>query len=242
MFLAIDIGNSTIKLGLFDKADWTNVEQCSHKDIAETLSTTLSNQSISAVGIASVVPETLTKVREQLEAYTEPFIVGPNVKLPFEMAYETPQTLGADRIAAAAGAFARWKNNQPIIVIDAGTAVTLEVISSDGTYLGGSIAPGPDLLQFGLSRGTAQLPEVDWALPPSVIGSSTTTAIQSGLVFPFLEGIKSLIHSTVAELEGSPIVVATGGWAPWLATHIPVIQHVEPNLVLDGIRTLALSQ
>ncbi len=198
---------------------------------------------IDAAGIASVVPtrtdETAIAVREHLGV--EPTIISAKLPLPFEMGYETPQTLGADRMAAAAAAWLMFglNKNRGVIVVDAGTAVTTEVITSDGVYLGGAIAPGPDLLLGALVRDTAQLPVIDWPDSPAAIGSSTHDAISAGASIMFLSGVKALLDRSAKQLNDVPLIVATGGWATWLDHHVDIIDQIEPDLVLDGIRLLA---
>jgi type III pantothenate kinase len=163
--------------------------------------------------------------------------------LPFRLAYTTPETLGADRLAAAAAAWLQFGpagdgNARAVVALDAGTAVTTEVITAQGVYLGGAIAPGPDLLRRALAQGTAQLPEVEWPPRPYPIGHSTREALSAGLSVLFLDGVRGLLTRTSELLGTAPFVVATGGWAVWLAHHLPEINQVAPHLVLDGIRLL----
>ena len=126
-----------------------------------------------------------------------------------------------------------------MIAVDAGTAVTTDVISADGVYLGGAIAPGPDAIRKALVRDTAQLPDISWPDAPKAIGSSTHAAISAGVSVMFLHGVQGLLERSADQLKGTPFIVATGGWAEWLDRHLDIIDIVEPNLVLDGIRLLA---
>ncbi len=238
-----------MKFGVHDGSSWSTIRSSSHRRVVIETELTLaaSNWDIIQIGISSVVPEITEVVAEILKTrkMVQPVTVDPTMRLPFAMGYKTPGTLGADRIAAAAGALSFFRNDKPprsIVVVDAGTAVTLDVISAENVYLGGSIAPGPELLQFALSRGTSQLPSVPWVEPHSPIGTSTEESIQAGIVIPFLEGIRALLLATICELSDAPHVVATGGWGPWLADRIPEIEYVEPSLVLDGIRELVQYQ
>src|SRR5690606_2623443 len=141
----------------------------------------------------------------------------------------------------AAGAHALYREAQPdrpLVVVDAGTAVTVEVVSADDVFLGGTIGAGPDLVRRALAGGTAQPPDVAPGLPPRAIGRSTREAIQSGLLFPFLDGVRGLLTRIADELGTEPYAVATGGWGTLLAEHVPAIVHAEPHLVLHGVRAL----
>ncbi len=239
-FLALDLGNSSVKAALWDGA-WSEVARFPH-DLAdaETWADRLAPfASAEAVGLASVVPahtEPLAHaVRQSLGV--EARRVSADLALPFRMAYATPQTLGADRLAAAVAAHA-LAAGRPVVALDAGTAITTEAVSWEPAYLGGAILPGPDLLRRALARDTGQLPDVEWARPSSVVGASTAEAIQAGLATLVLDGVTGLLDRTVRALGGDALVVATGGWAPWLAEHLDRIDRVEPTLVLDGIRLL----
>lgn len=249
MTLALDIGNSAVKGGLFDGAVLVRTFQFETDPAASvpayrhTLRHYLENAEARRVGLASVVPTVTERLGEAVRAETLqlPTIVGPALALPFKMGYETPETLGTDRIAAAAGAHALYRKmhpHRPLVIVDAGTAVTVEVVSADDVFLGGTIGAGPDLVRRVLSRETAQLPEVRATLPRRAIGRSTREAMQIGIMTPFLDGVRGLLARIAAELGTTPFVVATGGWGTLLAEHIATIDHVEPNLVLHGIRVL----
>ena len=239
-FLALDLGNSSLKAALWD-GGWSEVARFPHDDAdAETWAARMAPfASADAVGLASVVPartEPLAQaVRQSLGV--EAKRVSAGLALPFRMAYATPQTLGADRLAAAVAAHA-LADGRAVVALDAGTAITTEAVSAEPAYLGGAILPGPDLLRRALARDTGQLPDVGWTRPPSVIGGSTTEAIQAGLATLVLDGVAGLLDRTVRALGGDALVVATGGWAPWLAERLDGIDRVEPALVLDGIRLL----
>lgn len=203
----------------------------------------LDGAEVRRVGLVSVVPAVTERLADAARAETLqlPVVVGPALVLPFRMAYETPETLGADRLAAAAGAWALYRAahpSRPLVVVDAGTAVTVEVVSGDDAYLGGAIGAGPDLVRRALARGTAQLPEVSPVLPRRAVGRSTREALQAGLMWPFLDGVRGLIARITAELDAAPFVVATGGWGALLAEYLDAIDHAEPDLVLHGVRAL----
>ncbi|HYE94587.1 MAG TPA: type III pantothenate kinase [Rubricoccaceae bacterium] len=244
MFLALDIGNSAVKAGLYGGDAW-RVERFPFED-AGRLAGAFGAAAVSAAGLASVVPtQTTTWAGAARRAFgVDPVLLTVSMPLPFRMGYRTPETLGTDRLAAAAAAFLLFGRPaegvvRPVVALDAGTAWTLDVVDGEGVYRGGAIAPGPDLLRRSLSRGTAQLPEVTFDLPASPIGGSTTEALQAGLLFPFLDGLAGLLDRVSDELGARPFTVLTGGWGPFLYDHLPGrFDAVAPHLVLDGIRLL----
>ena len=249
MFLALDIGNTEAKAGLHDGAAWVRTARVpmAEEDAAAWLRALAQGARVKAAGLASVVP---ARTAAWAEAIRETFgVAAPAVHagrpLPFRLAYETPDTLGADRLAAAAAAWIQFgntsRNAHPVVALDAGTAVTTEVVTAEGVYLGGAIAPGAPLLLRALAERTAQLPAVDWPATPSPIGASTRDAMQAGLGVLFLDGVHGLLDRTAEALGQRPFVVATGGWAGWLADHLEAIDAVAPHLVLDGVRLLVAS-
>ena len=249
MILTLDIGNTAVKGGLFDGPALVRTFRLASDASASVpayrhaLRHHLGGVDVERVGLASVVPAVAERITEAARAETLhlPLAVAPGLALPFAMGYETPATLGTDRIAAAAGAWTRYHGetpDRPLVVVDAGTAVTLEVVSADGVFLGGSIGAGPDLVRRALARGTAQLPEIDAVVPRRAVGRSTAEALQAGVMLPFLDGVRGLLARVTAELGAAPLVVATGGWGGLLAEHVEAVDHVEPHLVLHGIRVL----
>ena len=248
MFLALDLGNSETKVGLHDGTGWVRTARTATEadEAAAWLRALADGAPVDAAGLASVVPARTGAWAEAVRAAfgVETGGVRAAMPLPFRLAYETPETLGADRLAAAAAAWLRFGRDEhgrvrPIVALDAGTAVTTEVVTAEGVYLGGAIAPGAPLLRRALAERTAQLPAVDWPDALAAIGASTRTAMQAGLGVLFLDGARGLLARTADELGARPFVVATGGWAGWLAEHLDGIDAVEPHLVLDGVRLLA---
>ena len=242
-FLAIDAGNSSVKAAVWD-GEWSPVarfpsDEASAEEWAERLE---SAGRADRAGIASVVPTLTPRLVEAAARVVgrAPVVVSVRLGgLPVRVAYATPGTLGADRIAAAVAAHA-LADGRAVLAIDAGTAITTEVVTADGTYLGGAILPGPDLLRRALHRDTGQLPEVPWPETLRPVGDSTVGAIQAGLGVLLADGIAGLIGRTENTLHADSLVVATGGWANWLARHVAV-DRVEPTLVLDGIRLIGES-
>ncbi|HIG73414.1 MAG TPA: type III pantothenate kinase [Bacteroidetes bacterium] len=248
-FLAVDIGNSAVKVARWD-GTWGEV--ASYKSSVEAPAHVWAPRlakladGARAGGVCSVVPALTPRLADALAEVTgtPPFVVRTDGPLPFRMGYATPHTLGNDRVAAAAAAWLRFGTDpaRPLIAFDAGTAITVEAIdlAADGpVYRGGAILPGPHTLRQSLARGTAQLPEVEWERPASTIGTSTREAIQAGLTTLVLDGMAGLLRRTAEALSEPPVIVATGGWGGWLARRLPAVDHVAPHLVLDGVRLLA---
>lgn len=255
MWLALDIGNSAAKGGLFEGRTLQHVFHVDHQqpelraeDAEEAwvraFHPDLDGIAIERLGIASVVPSVTASAAAALKRLTGAPIerIRPNMQLPFDLAYRTPDTLGVDRLAAAAAAWMAYgaddASSRSVVAVDAGTAVTLDVISREGVYEGGIIGPGPVLLRRALHNGTAQLPEVPLTWPNRVIGRSTGEGLQSGIMIGFVESVRGLLTQVMVTLDDRPAVVVTGGWRDLLARQIDAIDHVAPHLVLDGIRVL----
>jgi type III pantothenate kinase len=255
MWLTLDIGNSAAKGGLYAG---DQLERVFHIDFgppvfhdADAIDTwmrafraEIGDTSVERVGVASVVPSVMPDVTKALEHMTETAVerLHTDMELPFELAYRTPETLGIDRLAAAAAAWTAYGGTpaspRSVIAIDAGTAVTLDVITQNGVYEGGIIAPGPALLRGALHDGTAQLPPVPLEWPDRLIGRSTDEALQSGIMNGFVESVRGLLHRLQSTLASPSVVIATGGWRPLLTDQIDAIDHAAPHLVLNGIRVL----
>ncbi len=241
MILAIDFGNSSVKTAVFDgmepvaSARFSTSEREWHSALGAWVG---AQNHIRHVGLSSVVPAGTTLVAALLEAHglPPPLLLHAALPLPIRVAYATPHTLGADRLAAAVAAWQYCGSAQAVVAIDAGTALTYEIVTADGTYLGGAIAPGPELLVRSLATGTAQLSHVPFETPLSAIGDTTQTALQSGLAFGFLDGVTGMLRRVSDVLGTRPHVVATGGWALWLAEQTTGIDTVRPHLVLEGVR------
>lgn len=253
-FLALDVGNTAVKAGVWDGHVWTHVVRFpSAPEAPEVWAARLkeaAGDDIAGAGLASVVPAVAAELAEgvrQAWGMTPVVVSGtmgvPTARAPFHVAYTTPATLGADRVAAAAAAFLLYGRplGRAVVALDAGTAVTLDAVTAEGAFLGGAILPGPALLAQALARGTAQLPEVGFSPPPDPIGRSTTDALRSGLGYLALDGLAGLLARTTRALAPGgppPLVVATGGWAPTLAPLL-ALDTVAPTLVLDGVRLLS---
>lgn len=244
MWLAVDIGNSSAKCGLFEGNTLRRTFHVAFhtRGWEVTFEKTLNHVKLERIGVASVVPAN-THVFSQFcdDALLPPVEeIRPTWHMPFRLRYQTPDTLGMDRLAAAAGAWAAFgcETPQPVIAVDAGTAITYEIIDAEPSYWGGPIAPGPELLRQSLSTGTAQLPLIPLEMPATIIGRSTQEALQSGVMHGCIASVEGMLTRLDDALGTRAIVVATGGWASLLHAHIPRIDTVRPHLVLTGIQAL----
>lgn len=269
MWLVFDIGNSSIKGGLFDGDRLEHTFVLSHDALAAGLDAEMDAHAggsaaagrgndgdaereavgpagrtdIDRAGLVSVVPESAERLARLLRARDlDVAVVHHAMRLPFKLAYRTPETLGTDRLAAAAAAWTLFgkADGRSVVALDAGTALTYEVVDGDGTYRGGTIAPGPVLMQQALSRKTAQLPDVALELPDEPVGRSTTEAIQAGVMYGFIEGVRGLLRRIDESLGEEAFVVATGGWRGLLHRQLEEIDAVDAHLVLRGVRILML--
>ena len=240
MWLTIDIGNSAIKWGVFK--DTRLVASCSVLQTGNwksPLKATLWKFSPQRIGLSSVVPERTTQVLELvMRRSTAPILeVNHQLGFPFECLYKTPDTMGADRLSAAVGAWCFHRNEGAIIVVDAGTALTIDILHG-GQFLGGTIGIGPHLESQALSFGTSKLPEVNMMVPVSPIGRSTEEAINAGILFGLVDRVNGMLNRIQIEFEEEFFVAVTGGWHEFLTRHLQQIDRVDPHLVLRGIRFL----
>lgn len=248
MLLAIDIGNTSIKLGIFDgdrlRATWrlaTGVDRLAD-EYGALLLTFLQRQKLpvsktTGVALCSVVPPLVTVFQEMCQRYlgTSPLVVGAGVKTGVRICVDNPRELGPDRVVNAVAAHHLY--GEPVIIVDLGTAITFDVVSKEGDYLGGVIAPGINISSEALFARTAMLPRVELTHPKQVIGSDTISAMQSGIFFGYIGLIENILQHIEAELGCKAKVVAAGGHTH-LAKEIPAIEIVNPHLSLIGLRLI----
>ena len=249
MLLCIDIGNTNIKLGLF-----RNGNPCAHWRIATDRAKLADEYAVlllalfaaehmapgdvTGCAISSVVPPLTPIFAELAKRYLkqDPIIVGPGCKTGLSIRTDHPAEVGADLIVNAVAA--RQLYGTPVIIIGFGTATTFGAVSARGDYVGVAIAPGIVTGAEALFRFAAKLPQVELARPPYAIGKNTIHSMQSGLVFGFAGLVEGLAKRMRAELGGQARVVATGGLAELVASETDVIEIVEPNLALIGLRMI----
>lgn len=248
MLLVLDIGNTNIAVGLFDQDELTGHWRLSSLERTEDEAGLLllellkengvSKEEIDGAILSSVVPRLEEVWRDAIGGYldVEPFVVTPKMDLGIVIDMPNPGEVGADRLVNSVAAVAKY--GCPLITVDLGTAVTLDVVSASGAYVGGAIAPGLAVSMATLFSKTAKLPQVALTAPERVIGRDTRSAIQSGIVYGYVGLVDSLVERMFAELGTATPVIATGGHADILAKQSKTISFVEPWLTLDGLLIL----
>ena len=199
----------------------------------------LKADAITGAVVASVVPQTLFDLRMLARHYfhTELMIVGaPGIKTGVGVKIDNPSEVGADRLV---NAFAAWKRyHQALIVVDFGTATTFDVVSGKGDYIGGVIAPGVNLSLDALHKAAAKLPNIGIQKPAKVIGTNTIGAMQSGIYYGYAGLVESIAARIQQEYGAKMKVIATGGLASLYAKACPVIEQLEPDLTIYGLKEL----
>ena len=250
MLLCLDIGNTNITAGVFDgetlRAQWrlssardrTADEFAAFFQVAFAAEN-LAFENISGVAISSVVPPLSPQATLLSTRYfhCEPLVVGPKTQTGLVNDYDNPREVGADRLV---NALAAWKKfGTACLIVDFGTATTVDAVSADGHYLGGAIAPGLQISTDALFRAAARLPRVALEAPPRALAKNTAQSLQSGLVFGYAGLVKELIERCAPEVTNDDItIIATGGLAELIAPLVPRIQSVEPHLTLEGLRLI----
>ena len=258
MLLVLDVGNTNTVLGLYAAeapsdgykrlvAHWrvtTNKTQTvdEYGVLFRNLFAhdAIEVKNIRGIVISSVVPPVDSTLREVCERYfnVRPLFIEPGVKTGMPILYENPSEVGADRIVNGVAAFERFGG--PCIVVDFGTATTFDAVSRKGEYMGGVIAPGIGIGAEALFVRTARLPRVDIRKPvkPSVIGTNTVASLQNGLYYGYLGLVDGILERLLKEVGEGAKVVATGGYAPLIASGSRFINEVDDNLTLDGLRII----
>lgn len=248
MLLVLDIGNTNTVIGLFDAdrlcGHWrfTSLDRTSD-EAGLLMQNLLKSQNVPIDRIeggivSSVVPRLEEVWREALGNYlgVVPIAVRHDMDLGIKVDTDYPAEVGADRLVNSVAAMRKY--GAPVVTVDLGTAITLDVVTADGAYVGGAIAPGLALSMQTLFSKTAKLPQIALTPPERVIGRNTQHAIQSGIVYGYVGLVDALVERIFAELGTRTPVVATGGHAEILAKESRTITHTEPWLTLDGLRIL----
>ncbi len=255
MLLAIDVGNTNVVLGIFEgatlKVSWrlTTLPARTEDELWVLMSRLLAEhgidpQRIEGIALASVVPVLTHTVTEMVaRRIGRPILVAGAENAGLPIGYEQPSDVGADRLVNAVAAVRRYARSpdgavRPVIVVDFGTATTFDVISAASEYLGGVICPGVEISADALFQRAARLPRVDVRKPAEIIGRTTVASMQSGLFYGYVamvEGIVGRLRDALGD-GATPICVGTGGLAGAVADETTVIDAVEPDLTLVGLR------
>ena len=249
MLLAVDIGNTNIGLGVFEgeglRATWriATDPQKMPDDYAVLLMTLLPHDGltlsdIDEVIISSVMPPLVTTFEELCDRYMRvtPLVVGAGIKTGVRICTENPREVGADRVVNAAAAHHLYGG--PLIVVDFSTAAILDAVSADGDYLGGAIAPGIKIAAEALSVRASKLPRIELVRPRHAIGRNTVAAMQSGIFLGYVGLIEGLVARIREELGGHAKVIGTGSLVEAIARETKVIDVVNPDLTLIGLRLI----
>jgi type III pantothenate kinase len=249
MLLTIDIGNTNIVWGLFDdsrlNADWRVATDSRRTDdeygalfLNLLQAKGLTPAHIDGCIFSSVVPALTATFESMVQRFFQQtsMLVTPEIDSGLILRYANPREIGSDRIVNAAAAHARYQED--VIIVDFGTATTFCVVTKDGEYLGGVIAPGLGISADALFVRTAKLPKVEIIRPKTVIGIDTVGGIQSGLLFGYVGLVDGIVRRMEREIGHSCRVIATGGLAPTIAKETESIQEVLPYLTLEGLEFL----
>lgn len=246
MLLAVDIGNTHTVFGIYKDGkllqDWRVSSLVARTEDEVWLlvkffcnDSNVNVREITGVGISSVVPN-LTDIfvwMSQKHLNIEPVVISSELDLGIKILYDDPSAVGADRLCNAVAGFVKYGG--PVIIVDFGTAITYDVVSEKGEYLGGVIAPGLETSAAELHRRAAKLPKIELHFPKDVIGRNTISSMQSGIMYGAVDSMEGMIRRIKNVVGQNAKVVATGGLAKLIIKHTNVIDFYEPSLVLDGI-------
>ncbi len=250
MILAIDIGNTTTSFGVFEGATLKSQFAIATKPSRTPDEITLQLKALAKtrrfqltkakeIILCSVVPRMSGVLIQSLRSLgAMPIrVVGQDLMVPLKNRYHYPEQVGQDRLVGAYGAWRQFK--RACIVADFGTAITIDVVTKKGEYLGGVIAPGLEISLEALATRTALLPKVELKEPPELLGRDTANSIRSGLLYGCAALCDGLIAQLKARYAPKATVVATGGASPLMAKYARSLAHLRPNLVLEGLQALA---
>ena len=247
MLLTADVGNTQTVFGL-----WEGDRLAEHWRVATEAERTGAEigalvgrllelrergfEDVTAVCLSTTVPPLVRAYTELAERYAEAplLVVGPGTKTGVPIRYDDPREVGPDRVVNAVAARERY--GAPSIVVDFGTSTNFDAVSPAGEYVGGVLAPGIEVSMDALFARAARLTKVDFVAPQQAIATSTTAALQSGVVFGFAGQVDGIVDRIQAELGGNAKVVATGGLASLIAPHSRTIELVDEFLTLEGLR------
>ena len=253
MILLVDVGNTNIVMGVYKEcksiAGWrisTDSKKTSDEYGIQVIQlfhqNDLNPKEVKGIIISSVVPNIMHSLENMVKKNfnINPIVVGPGVKTGINIKYDNPKEVGADRIVNAVAAHEQYKRD--CIIIDFGTATTYCALTKDGNYLGGCICPGVKVSSDALVERAAKLPRVELEFPKSIICKNTTTSMQAGILYGYIGQVEYIVNKTKKEMVGmglnNPYVIATGGLAKLIAKSTDVIDKVDSELTLEGLRII----
>jgi type III pantothenate kinase len=241
--LAIDVGNTQTVFGLYDGAElrehWrvsTEVERTGD-ELGLLLRGLVDLRALEGLALTCTVPPLIRAYEEFAEREgVELLVLGPGTRTGIPVRYDDPREVGPDRIANAVAAVARY--GAPCIVVDFGTSTNFDIVSPDGEYVGGVLAPGIEISMEALSSRAARLFQVDFSAPETVIAKNTAASLQSGLVYGFAGQVDGIVERIRGELGVEAQTVATGGLADLITPHAHTLDQIDPFLTLEGVRLI----
>jgi type III pantothenate kinase len=238
-YLLVDISNSYTKLAFATTHKLSKSIRIPTAGLtAAAVRRILRDRSVRTIVVSSVVPKK-NKVMARAAGSAHTLFLTPKLDLGVGIDYPSPRSIGADRLANAAAVAELY--GYPAVVVDFGTAVTFDVVSANGDYVGGVIAPGLEAMTNFLYQRTALLPKLSLREPKRAVGKTTRDAMMSGAIFGYRGLVREILIRISAESfpRRKPKVVATGGYAQLIARRLPEIEAVHPNLTLEGLRIIA---
>ncbi len=255
LLLTVDVGNTQTVIGLYDGSSsgvsaedglvehWrvSTIPDRTADELASLLGgffrlSRIAVDDIGGMAVCSGVPRVQSMLRGFAERYlhVDPTVIGPGVRTGMPILYDNAREVGADRIANAVATYELFGG--PAIIVDFGTGNNFDIVSAEGEFLGGAIAPGIEISMDALTGRAAALGSIELIEPRSVIGKSTVESLQSGALYGFAASVDGMVARFQDELGGEAVVVATGGLAPVIAPVASSLEHVEPHLTLHGLR------
>jgi len=249
MLLAIDIGNTNIVLGLYQGKQlvthWRLLTQAERTadEYGVIITHLVASEGfrcdqVHSIIASCVVPPMLAVAEELARKFfkIDPLIVGPGIKTGMPILYDSPKDVGADRIVNGIAAYEKYRNS--CIVVDFGTATTVDLISRKGEYVGGAIAPGLLISLEALIQRASKLPRIEIIRPKEIVGRNTVNSIQAGIFFGYVGLVEGIVKRMQKESATQAKVVATGGLAPLVASECSSIHEVDEFLTLEGLRII----
>jgi type III pantothenate kinase len=244
MLLAVDVGNTGTVFGCYDGPElgerWRIATEAHRTgdELGALLADFLDLSEIDGICLSSTVPRLIREYEHVAERWAKAplLVIGPGVATGIAIHYDDPREVGPDRIANSVAARERF--GAPVIVVDFGTSTNFDIVSPEGDYVGGVLAPGIETAMDALFSRAARLVKVDYAEPENVIGKTTEQGLRSGLVYGFAGQVDGIVDAIRRELGAEAKAVATGGLADLIAPHTRSVSEVVPFLTLDGLRLI----